>query len=178
VKDDITVEHLSATKEEDLNSILDRLGIHGAFGTRIRFKQAWNMLGKTSTGGSSFFRRKSVTVATEVISSSSQNIEHHQLEFTKEIGQGGSGQVYRGLFRGVKVAIKVLKNEEKIKKELEILNAVNSPYIIRFYGVCMKPNVCVVMEYACKGSLYQVLHRDMEISWGKGLKFAGNRIIG
>lgn len=71
-----------------------------------------------------------------------------------------------------------MKSDDKIKRELEIMNTVSSNHIVRCYGACMKPNVCVVMEYACKGSLYQVLHREMEINWERGLKWAGITISG
>ncbi len=48
------------------------------------------------------------------------------VEFIKEIGGGTSGKVYKGLFKGTKVAIKVLKavsNDtcEDFKKEFMIM---------------------------------------------------------
>ena len=44
-------------------------------------------------------------------------IDHKDLEFTKKLGSGVAGEVFKGLFKGQMVAIKVLK-ETIIDKEL------------------------------------------------------------
>eukprot|EP01116_Phalansterium_solitarium_P012850 TRINITY_DN2951_c0_g4_i1.p1 TRINITY_DN2951_c0_g4~~TRINITY_DN2951_c0_g4_i1.p1 ORF type:complete len:1137 (-),score=384.94 TRINITY_DN2951_c0_g4_i1:568-3978(-) len=46
-------------------------------------------------------------------------IDHSQLEYTHKLGSGTSGVVYKGLYRRVEVAIKVLKADPSNKKEVE-----------------------------------------------------------
>jgi serine/threonine protein kinase len=41
---------------------------------------------------------------------------------------------------------------------LKQLSRVNHPNIVKLYGACTKQPVCLVMEYAEGGSLYNVLH--------------------
>uniref|UniRef100_A0A8C0BEB8 Mitogen-activated protein kinase kinase kinase 7 n=1 Tax=Buteo japonicus TaxID=224669 RepID=A0A8C0BEB8_9AVES len=58
------------------------------------------------------------------------------------------------------VAIKQIESESERKAfivELRQLSRVNHPNIVKLYGACLNP-VCLVMEYAEGGSLYNVLH--------------------
>jgi len=104
-------------------------------------------------------------------------IKHSDLEFTKELGNGSSGRVFKGLYQGNKVAIKVLKtgNEEALeefRKEFLVMSIVKSPNIVHFFGACLEPKICMVMEYCRKGNLLQIL-RDPKnkLDWKKGLNY-------
>jgi len=105
-------------------------------------------------------------------------INHADLEFTKELGSGTSGKVYKGIFQNTKVAIKVLKAKtaetiEEFKKEYHVMSIVQSPYITRFFGACLEPKICMVMEYCAKGSLFHYLNNeDTQLGWDRTLKFA------
>jgi len=105
-------------------------------------------------------------------------ISHSTLEFTKELGSGVSGTVFKGLFSEQKVAIKVLKSQnkeptlEEFKKEFHIMSSIQSPYIVHFFGACLEPRICIVMEYCSKGSLYDVLRDEkLEIGWKQALRW-------
>lgn len=111
-------------------------------------------------------------------------IDHADLEYTAKLGQGASGQVFRGLFRGREVAIKVLvadnRNEElaEFKKEFKILTAVQSRNIVKFFGVSFEPRLCMVMEFAEHGSLYDVLQSPVSLDWGRVISFISDMAQG
>lgn len=78
------------------------------------------------------------------------------------VGEGSFGVVCRGEWRGTYVAIKNITTEAARKAftvEVRQLSRVNHENIIQLYGACTRgPNICLVMEYAEGGSLYNVLH--------------------
>ena len=42
----------------------------------------------------------------------------------------------------------------------------DSPYIAKFHGACLKPNLTIVQEFAHKGSLFDILSDTREqITW-------------
>lgn len=109
-------------------------------------------------------------------------IRHPDLEFTQILGDGTSGKVYRGLYKGMDVAIKVLyKSAQKegepfheIIEEIKFLSFFEdtSPEIVRFYGVCLEPAVCLVMEFCERGSLHGVLKDEKtDMSWEMAISF-------
>ncbi|EFA84536.1 hypothetical protein PPL_01525 [Heterostelium album PN500] len=79
-------------------------------------------------------------------------ISQHELEYTDKIGSGVSGKVYKGLYRGREVAIKVLKsadeahNREEFLKEFHVLASLQSNLIVGLYGVVLEPRICLVMD--------------------------------
>ncbi|KAJ3581126.1 hypothetical protein NHX12_017016, partial [Muraenolepis orangiensis] len=76
------------------------------------------------------------------------------------VGRGAFGVVCRAKWKGKDVAIKTIESESERKAfivELRQLSRVNHPNIVKLYGSCNSP-VCLVMEYAEGGSLYNVLH--------------------
>jgi serine/threonine protein kinase len=100
--------------------------------------------------------------------SSSAWIEPSDLEFTKKLGSGTGGKVYQGLYKSKEVAIKVLKEMtqddqiQEFKKEFHIMSAIKSPHVVMFYGACLEPKLCMVMEMCSRGSLYSVLKHDKQ----------------
>jgi len=106
------------------------------------------------------------------ISSGTVFLSSGELEFTTKLGQGVAGTVYRGLYRGKEVAIKVLKTEQtskemdEFKKEFQVMSAIQSPYIVFFFGACISPKLCMVMELCENQSLYHVLNKkELDIGW-------------
>jgi len=106
-------------------------------------------------------------------------IEPTDLEFIKSLGQGGSGEVFQGTYKGESVAIKVLKTNntdaevEEFKKEFSVLVSFNSPYIIRFRGACLADKLCMVMEFCPHGSLYDLLRSpEFVMTWDRFFSFA------
>ncbi|XP_067674428.1 mitogen-activated protein kinase kinase kinase 7-like isoform X6 [Haliotis asinina] len=90
-----------------------------------------------------------------------EEIEFHELTFHEIVGKGAFGVVSRANFRGTDVAVKIIETESERKAfitELKQLSRVSHPNIVKLYGACTKSPVCLVMEYAEGGSLYNVLH--------------------
>lgn len=89
-------------------------------------------------------------------------IQNDEVEFIKKLGAGASGTVFKGLFLGVEVAIKVVKKElaadiEDFVKEFSTMYQIRSPHVISLFGAILEPKLCLVMELAHMGSLYNVL---------------------
>eukprot|EP01125_Pyxidicula_operculata_P015663 TRINITY_DN5340_c1_g1_i2.p1 TRINITY_DN5340_c1_g1~~TRINITY_DN5340_c1_g1_i2.p1 ORF type:complete len:556 (-),score=105.56 TRINITY_DN5340_c1_g1_i2:734-2401(-) len=82
--------------------------------------------------------------------------EKEELEYLRLLGTGASGEVYKGLYRGQEVAIKVLKETtaeqeiDEFKKEFEILSSIRNPNVVFFYGAAMQPRLCMVMEFCSR----------------------------
>ena len=74
-------------------------------------------------------------------------LSHKDLEFTKKLGSGAAGDVFKGLFKGIPVAVKVLKESmaekelAEFKKEFFILASVRSPYTVHFFGAAFGQKV-------------------------------------
>eukprot|EP00026_Physarum_polycephalum_P015540 Phypoly_transcript_16249.p1 GENE.Phypoly_transcript_16249~~Phypoly_transcript_16249.p1 ORF type:complete len:166 (-),score=21.71 Phypoly_transcript_16249:213-710(-) len=84
----------------------------------------------------------------------------------KPIGKGAFGTVYKGLYRGAAVAIKVLRRQNDLRqdqldeflKEIELMTKLRSPMIVNLLGASYVPGkMCVVTEFMDKGSVSRVL---------------------
>jgi serine/threonine protein kinase len=52
-------------------------------------------------------------------------------------------------------------------------SSIQSPYIVFFFGACLDPKLCMVMELCSRGSLFHVLNDPkIEIGWGRLFSFA------
>ncbi|XP_044002104.1 mitogen-activated protein kinase kinase kinase 7-like [Aphidius gifuensis] len=90
-----------------------------------------------------------------------KEIDYNEIEIKEVVGKGSFGVVRKGRWRNIDVAIKHINTEsERIAFGIELvqLSRVSHPNIVRLYGACTKNPVCLVMEYAEGGSLYNVLH--------------------
>lgn len=77
------------------------------------------------------------------------------------MGKGSFGVVWKGKWRGRYVAIKHINTEGERRAfavEVRQLSRVSHPNIVRLYGACTKDPVCLVMEYAEGGSLYNGIY--------------------
>ncbi|XP_071801162.1 mitogen-activated protein kinase kinase kinase 7-like isoform X2 [Asterias amurensis] len=90
-----------------------------------------------------------------------EEIEYKELKFEGVVGKGAFGVVSKVKWRGKYVAVKMIESEEEIKAfrvEVRQLSRVYHPNIVTLYGACTRHPVCLVMEYAEGGSLYNILH--------------------
>uniref|UniRef100_A0A8C1W0K0 Mitogen-activated protein kinase kinase kinase 7 n=1 Tax=Cyprinus carpio TaxID=7962 RepID=A0A8C1W0K0_CYPCA len=90
-----------------------------------------------------------------------EEIDYNADIYVEEVvGRGAFGVVSKAKWKGRDVAIKTIESELERNAffvEVRQLSRVNHPNIVKLYGSCRKP-VCLVMEYAEGGSLYNVLH--------------------
>jgi len=127
-----------------------------------------------------------------------EEISVEDLDFGRQIGRGAFGEVFRGRYQGTDVAIKRLCVFENVsderglaefKRELSFLTRLRHRHVVQFIGACTTPpNLCIVMDYCDKGSLYGYLHNPNKAvtpykvcKWmsecAKGLTFLHSRDI-
>eukprot|EP00884_Botryococcus_braunii_P016160 jgi/Botrbrau1/3227/Bobra.174_1s0004.2 len=106
-------------------------------------------------------------------------IDAADVEFLKDsngqkwrLGSGSSGQVFKGLFKGSPVAIKVVEcvsstTADCVLKEIAVLGGCRHSDIVQFLGVAFSDKqVWLIMEYMEGGDLKMALRGD-SYSWGK-----------
>lgn len=104
----------------------------------------------------------------------------HNLTEENELGKGGYGTVYRGIWRDQPVAIKKLSQvvRDSFFTEATTMMEVESPYIVTLFAYCLsKRNNYLVMELMPNGSLYDLLHslhNGKKLPWQQGLLIAGD----
>lgn len=84
------------------------------------------------------------------------------------VGEGSFGVVYKGIWRDTYVAIKNVSEHDKDAFIIEVrqLSRVKHENIVKLYGACTKaPNICLVMEYAEGGSLFNILHHAPKVHY-------------
>ncbi|XP_046405324.1 mitogen-activated protein kinase kinase kinase 7-like isoform X2 [Ischnura elegans] len=90
-----------------------------------------------------------------------EEINFNEIVELEVVGKGSFGVVWKGKWRDKFVAVKHIESENEKKAfavEVRQLSRVNHPNIVKLYGACTRNPVCLVMEYAEGGSLYNVLH--------------------
>ncbi|XP_051115433.1 uncharacterized protein LOC127240674 [Andrographis paniculata] len=95
-------------------------------------------------------------------------IRWEDLQVKEEIGQGSYAVVYRGVWNGSDVAVKVYfgnqYSEETLldyKKEIDIMRRLRHPNVLLFMGaVCTEEKLAMVTEYLIRGSLFKTLHKN------------------
>lgn len=96
------------------------------------------------------------------------DIDRNLLQVKDRIASGSSGDLYRGTYLEMDVAIKYLRTEHvndsskvEFLQEIMILKSVNHENVVRFYGACTKQRkYLIVTEYMSGGNLYEFLHKQ------------------
>lgn len=97
-------------------------------------------------------------------------IRWEDLQLGEEVGKGSYGVVYRGLWNGSDVAIKVFFGsdyDEDIlldhRKEIDIMKRLRHPNVLLFMGACYShERLAIVTEYLPRGSLFKTLHKNAQ----------------
>ncbi|XP_041826993.1 mitogen-activated protein kinase kinase kinase 7-like [Melanotaenia boesemani] len=89
-----------------------------------------------------------------------EDIQYDDIQVEAAVGRGTFGVVFKAVWKGKDVAIKTIESDNERNAflvELRQLSRVSHPNIVKLFGSCDDP-VCLVMEYAECGSLYNLLH--------------------
>jgi len=192
IKEELYLDTLVDVDDHLLESTFFRVNIQLTAGAVMRVKKAMAKLrafahkgiggeGKDNLKASS---RQNLGASTNnPLVTEAHLIKQEELEFTKILGSGTFGTVFKGIYKSERVAIKVLNESSaaktEFKKEYDVMSTVRSPNLVRFIGASLKPKICLVMEYCVNGSLYHVLNDiKVDLTWELGLKFAYEMMCG
>ncbi|KAL7123120.1 hypothetical protein ACP275_01G085800 [Erythranthe tilingii] len=119
---------------------------------------------KTPNSGESFDTRHGNS-SVKVVDS---EIRWGDLQLKEEVGQGSFAVVYRGIWNGSDVAVKVYYGNQyteqvllDYRKEIDIMRRLRHPNVLLFMGaVCTDEKLAIVTEYLTRGSLFKALHKN------------------
>ena len=100
-------------------------------------------------------------------------VDYAELESLQLIGRGSYGTVYKGIYRDTVVAVKRLNYQENrqdimddFQAETAVLCELRHPNVVLFMGACFDPpNLAIIIEYMPRGSLYDVIHSELQLPW-------------
>ncbi|GMJ12301.1 hypothetical protein like AT3G06620 [Hibiscus trionum] len=104
-----------------------------------------------------------------------------ELTTREQIGQGGCGTVYHGLWYGSDVAIKIFPNLEysddviiSFKQEVSLMKRLRHPNVLLFMGAVTSPQrLCIVTEFLSRGSLFHLLQKNAaKLEWRRRVHMA------
>lgn len=115
-----------------------------------------------------------------------RTIPWEEITLGTKLGEGGFGIVYKGTWKhGGEVAIKQIKGTlgvdalDELKKEAGAMKALDSPYIIRLFGICWEHDrYAMVMELMPNASLYHLLHNGKALPWNLRYNIANDMAHG
>ncbi|KAF7810193.1 putative serine/threonine-protein kinase [Senna tora] len=95
-------------------------------------------------------------------------IQWEDLQLGEEVGQGSYAVVYRGIWNGSDVAVKVYFGNEytedtlqDYRKEIDIMKRLRHPNVLLFMGaVYSQERLAIVTEFLPRGSLFKTLHKN------------------
>eukprot|EP01126_Amoeba_proteus_P035090 TRINITY_DN3527_c0_g1_i15.p2 TRINITY_DN3527_c0_g1~~TRINITY_DN3527_c0_g1_i15.p2 ORF type:complete len:525 (+),score=157.67 TRINITY_DN3527_c0_g1_i15:1413-2987(+) len=111
------------------------------------------------------------------------SINPSELEYLKQLSVGASGDIYKGLYKGCEVAIKVIRQigsrpKEELDKEFKMLCLVTSSHVVKCFGACLSSQLtCIVMELCSRDTLYSVLNKE-GIKWSFGIQACIEAVTG
>uniref|UniRef100_A0A7S4K387 Protein kinase domain-containing protein n=1 Tax=Odontella aurita TaxID=265563 RepID=A0A7S4K387_9STRA len=119
-------------------------------------------------------KRPDVTKWSDSAASLTLPIDFSELNLTGVIGGGGFGQVWKAMWRGTPVAVKILSSSaqtenvtksvlEEFASEINMVSGMRHPNICLYMGACLDPpNRAIVTEFAAHGSLWDALRSPLD----------------
>ena len=95
-------------------------------------------------------------------------IDYSDLEFIEERGVGTSGKVFKAIYQGKPVAVKMLNQHSntqqdkrarinEFRKEASIMTELSDQNLVQLKGLVVNPELCVIQEYCPVGDLCKYL---------------------
>ena len=135
-----------------------------------------------------YIRHRSTLDGYELIRDGNVFVAMKDIKLGERIGRGTFGEVYKGTWRGAVVAVKKLTTTtvseefvQEFEKEVSLMRNLRSPNVLQFLGSSFQPpnNVCIVMEYMQRGSLYGILHNPANVlDWSLVLRMLADTARG
>jgi len=112
--------------------------------------------------------------------SDNTNLEPQDVQVLDQIGDGVTSVVFKGLYKGMEVAVKEMLGDVStmsdrasinLNRELTILRKVKHPNLVRFIGVYdVDTRPKIVTEFCNGGTAYDLLHEGGLLTWDQKLK--------
>ncbi|KAI3950989.1 hypothetical protein MKW98_026443 [Papaver atlanticum] len=130
-------------------------------------------------GSNNQFEDEASVCSNETVSSD-YDILWEELTVWEQIGRGSCGTVYRGMWCGSDVALKVFFKFEcsddllqSFRQEVFLMKKFRHPNVLLFMGAVTSPHLCIVTEFLPRGSLFQLLHHSTcKIDWRRRVLMA------
>eukprot|EP00002_Diphylleia_rotans_P040670 TRINITY_DN9704_c0_g1_i4.p1 TRINITY_DN9704_c0_g1~~TRINITY_DN9704_c0_g1_i4.p1 ORF type:complete len:629 (-),score=92.08 TRINITY_DN9704_c0_g1_i4:240-2126(-) len=124
------------------------------------------MLDRTSSSSSPVVAPLSITASALEATRPMWEIAPSEVKIIKKIGQGANGEVYHGVWKNTDVAVKKVFSQQvsdtllrEFRAEVHTMSQLRHPNVCLFMGAwASPPDMCIVMEYFARGSLYDVIH--------------------
>jgi len=101
------------------------------------------------------------------------------------IGAGGFAEIFKGVYEGTPVAVKVMKfglsaeADKSFKVEVVAARRLQSEYVTRLLGAFCHPEaLLLVMDYMPGGNLRELLDKPDSLPWDKRLQYALDIAVG
>ena len=93
-----------------------------------------------------------------------QHVDHADIQFGEPIDRGAYGEVFRGVWQGNEVAVKVFSSGlltpegmASFQREVYVMNCLRHPNVVLLLGACQTPpKLAIIMEFVAGGSLHKV----------------------
>lgn len=100
-------------------------------------------------------------------------LDFDEIHLDERIGKGNFGEVYKGTYCGLDVAVKKLYfvdddfMQKYIEREMDTLTGIHHPNIVQLMGLCIETNdMFIVTEYVSGGDLRSKLKdKSVEMDW-------------
>jgi len=102
-------------------------------------------------------------------------VSFDDIDLEERIGKGNFGEVWKGKYLGLEVAVKKLFfvddsfMQKYIEREMDTLRGLNHPNIVQLMGLCNETgDIYIVTEYVGGGNLRQKLKdQSVHLSWAR-----------
>ncbi|KAK9825662.1 hypothetical protein WJX81_007564 [Elliptochloris bilobata] len=181
-------EDLEEVLSERLQQLPPPLSVHGGSASPIREEgtregpevQPGEELPAEPSKSQDLDRSSPVPMQASTSGSDDWELDPADIVFQEKIAAGAFGDLYKGVYCGQDVAIKILRNVhddtqqyQEFLQEVMIMRKVRHKNVVQFIGACTrKPNLCIVFEFMSGGSMYDYMRKGGPLKLTTVLKIA------